>query len=177
MRMQCARYLLAVLSGILLCSAASPVHGQSSPGPSSSTSFPSNPEAWVNSGPISTESLKGKAAFIWFYEDGEAWSGTIDLSILKDQVSGLGRIRIEVRPKEQCHSVAHFHVVGTDFDGSYRIPDCLQLAGKIPNRAIRKFLERISGEKNTLKILVDEWNNTRPTDCPICRLPKLPRFR
>jgi len=49
----------------------------------SAPNFPSNPEAWINSGPISTESLKGKAAFIWFFEEDcprcrERWPGLLE---------------------------------------------------------------------------------------------------
>ncbi len=32
--------------------------------------FPQEPENWINSGPISVGSLKGKAAFLWFFEEG-----------------------------------------------------------------------------------------------------------
>jgi thiol-disulfide isomerase/thioredoxin len=31
--------------------------------------FPSEPAMWVNSGPLSVEALKGKGAFVWFYEE------------------------------------------------------------------------------------------------------------
>ena len=32
--------------------------------------FPSEPAMWVNSEPLSVEALKGKGAFVWFYEEG-----------------------------------------------------------------------------------------------------------
>jgi thiol-disulfide isomerase/thioredoxin len=35
-----------------------------------SKDFPSDPAMWVNSDPISMAALKGKGAFVWFYEEG-----------------------------------------------------------------------------------------------------------
>lgn len=32
--------------------------------------FPADPEAWLNSPPISNEILKGKAAILYFFEEG-----------------------------------------------------------------------------------------------------------
>ena len=57
----------AVLLGLL-----SEVAIAQGPGGSSGGEFqlPTDPALWVNSGPISSDALKGKAAFLWFYEEG-----------------------------------------------------------------------------------------------------------
>ncbi len=44
--------------------------------------FPSSPENWLNFGPLTVESLKGKAAVLWFFEEGcprcrERWPGLL----------------------------------------------------------------------------------------------------
>ncbi|SFJ37042.1 TlpA family protein disulfide reductase [Planctomicrobium piriforme] len=48
-------------------------------------SLPADPAQWINSGPISMESLKGKSAFLWFYEEGcpncrRKWPDLVQLS-------------------------------------------------------------------------------------------------
>jgi thiol-disulfide isomerase/thioredoxin len=35
----------------------------------STPEFPADPESWLNSGPLTVGSLKGKAAFLWFFEE------------------------------------------------------------------------------------------------------------
>ncbi len=44
--------------------------------------FPTDPASWLNSPPLSVESLQGKAAFLWFFEEGcprcrEKWPGLL----------------------------------------------------------------------------------------------------
>jgi thiol-disulfide isomerase/thioredoxin len=60
---------LFVLSGS--CPGAPPV-GASASGKrpeGSAPEFPSDPSQWVNSPPISTEALKGKGVFLWYFEE------------------------------------------------------------------------------------------------------------
>jgi thiol-disulfide isomerase/thioredoxin len=45
--------------------------------------LPTNPQAWINSAPLTTEMLAGKAAFLWYFEEGcprcrERWPAMIE---------------------------------------------------------------------------------------------------
>ena len=50
---------------------ASPLNVQESAAQESSDAlFPTSPEAWLNSPPLSSENLKNKAAILYFFEEG-----------------------------------------------------------------------------------------------------------
>lgn len=45
--------------------------------------FPTDPNAWINSGPLSASGLKGKGVVLWFFEEGDRgsaarWASTVD---------------------------------------------------------------------------------------------------
>jgi thiol-disulfide isomerase/thioredoxin len=54
-------------AGLLICSSAALVFGQERHG--SDVKLPASPAQWVNSGPLSSEALKGKAAVLYFFEE------------------------------------------------------------------------------------------------------------
>lgn len=69
---------LSSIVGLFAVLALSPVasHGEG-------LTLPSNPAAWLNSPPLTNEMLAGKAAFLWFYEEGcprcrEKWPAMLE---------------------------------------------------------------------------------------------------
>jgi thiol-disulfide isomerase/thioredoxin len=57
-----------VVSLLVLCALAANAAGQNAP--RGELQLPSDPAAWVNTGPISLQSLAGKGVVLWFYEEG-----------------------------------------------------------------------------------------------------------
>jgi hypothetical protein len=81
---------------------------------------------------------------------------------LVDRIRGL---RIEIFPRE--HAPPHFHVKGGDIDAAFALSDCSLLYGTISRRdedLVRFWYARARGR------LVDVWNATRPSDCPVGRV-------
>jgi thiol-disulfide isomerase/thioredoxin len=75
------RVALAVMLGCLSTTFARAQEAQESP------KLPEDPAVWINGGPVTAEMLKGKAAFLWFFEEQcprcrEKWS---DLKALSEQ--------------------------------------------------------------------------------------------
>ena len=58
--------LLACLMLFATLNVARPAQGEET----GESLFPNNPDAWLNSPPISSEMLKNKAAILYFYEEG-----------------------------------------------------------------------------------------------------------
>jgi hypothetical protein len=84
---------------------------------------------------------------------------------LVDRIRGL---RIEIFPRE--HAPPHFHVKGGDIDAAFALSDCSLLYGTISRRdedLVRFWYARARGR------LVDVWNATRPSDCPVGRVDAL----
>lgn len=80
------KIIVAAVLGAFLLATPDVVLAQ---GPNSSGAdefkLPADPAMWVNSGPITSDALKGKAAFLWFYEEGcptcrKKWPEMIELS-------------------------------------------------------------------------------------------------
>jgi hypothetical protein len=67
--------------------------------------------------------------------------------------------RIEIRPKEQGHNLAHFHVASPDYEGSYRIDNQQLIVGNIP-RKHEKLVQIWALENRTL--LEKHWNRAHP---------------
>ncbi len=73
-----------------------------------------------------------------------------------------GRLKIEVYPKE--HAPAHFHVKYNNINASFEIGSCELIAGTISNKdscIVKDWHRRFK------KDLIEVWNNTRPTNCPV----------
>lgn len=75
------------------------------------------------------------------------------------QVNGL---RIVIRPDE--HPPPHFHVTGGDVDAAFSIVTGDFLKGSIDNRK-KRLVEY--WYKPSRRKLIDVWNRTRPSDCPV----------
>jgi hypothetical protein len=100
------------------------------------------------------------------FEYHSVWTDGRLLSIraLVGYVNGL---RIEIHPNE--HPPAHFHVRSGEIDASFAIEDGRFLKGTIGAREqdLVKFWYRYSRPK-----LVQAWNETRPSDCPVGPIPE-----
>lgn len=96
--------------------------------------------------------LNGNLA-VW--EDGSLYS----IRQLVDIQKGL---KMEIYPNE--HPPPHFHVKGGGISVSFSIKDCELLEGKLDGRhtALVKWWHERTKDK-----LIEIWNNTRPTNCPV----------
>jgi hypothetical protein len=82
---------------------------------------------------------------------------------LYELVAEVKGLRVEIRADE--HPPPHFHVVYQGEDASFSITSGVRLRG---NRGLERFERKIkewwaANQTN----LVDVWNRTRPTDCPV----------
>ena len=99
------------------------------------------------------EALLSGGFSVW--EDGTLYN----VRQLVERVNGL---KIEIYPRE--HPPPHFHVLGGDIDASFSITDCSLIKGKIG----RRDKELIQWWHNRCRtILINTWNETRPSDCPV----------
>ena len=94
---------------------------------------------------------------IWEESDGSTF--VINQRALVERVKGM---RIIINPNE--HPPPHFHVKYSGNNVSFVIEDCSLLAGNIGNReqAIVRHWHKYSKSK-----LINKWNETRPTNCPV----------
>ena len=81
----------------------------------------------------------------------------------KALVAVVGPLRIEVRLRE--HAPPHFHAAVDDRNASFTIRDCTYLNGSITSRDrhLVEYWYRNGGRR----LVVESWNTTRPTDCPV----------
>jgi hypothetical protein len=89
------------------------------------------------------------------WEDGHL----LEIRALVDSLNGM---KIVIHTRE--HGPAHFHVIAPGINASFSIADCRQLTGEISSRE-RRLVEywHISARSR----LIDVWNSTRPSDCPV----------
>lgn len=92
----------------------------------------------------------------------EGPDGREDASIARFTVQRLGRLRIEIRPRE--HGVPHFHVVGGGINASFAIETGEHLAGEIESSERKRIEVWCRGSREQL---IKAWNNSRPDDCPV----------
>jgi hypothetical protein len=71
-------------------------------------------------------------------------------------------LMIEIHPNE--HPPPHFHVRSATLDASFRIDDCVKLAGNIGNRDYAKVRYWHQYSK---PILIEKWDLLRPTNCVV----------
>ena len=89
-------------------------------------------------------------------ESGQRWLNEREL----DRVGGL---RIQMFSNE--HPPPHFRVFYQGETANYRISDCVQLNG-----GLEKFYRNIKEwHAQNQRFLIDSWNNSRPTNCPVGR--------
>jgi hypothetical protein len=77
-------------------------------------------------------------------------------------VERLNGLRIEIYPRE--HAPPHFHVRANDIDAAFSIEDGSLLYGSIDRRAQDLIEYWFLKAKPRL---IEVWNATRPSDCPV----------
>jgi hypothetical protein len=81
--------------------------------------------------------------------------------VLYDLVDVFSGLRVHIFARE--HSPPHFRVSSREESANYRISDCMQLNGGL--RRYYRFVRAWHAEHKTQ--LIDTWNRTRPSDCPV----------
>jgi len=79
------KFIVAAIGCSLLALSCSQLRAQGPTGGGAEFQLPADPTMWTNSGPITSEALKGKAAFLWFFEEGcprcrQKWPEMLELS-------------------------------------------------------------------------------------------------
>lgn len=85
---------------------------------------------------------------------------------IRQRVAQINGLRIEVYHRE--HAPPHFHVTAADIDVTFTVEDCRLLSGTIDRRN-RGLVEWWHGRARVK--LIEIWNATRPTDCPVGPIP------
>ena len=82
-------------------------------------------------------------------------------SLEEQLVAHLNGLRIEIFANE--HPPPHFRIKYSGETANYTISNCQQINGGLPKwyNNVKKW-----HQKNKQK-LIDTWNSTRPTDCPV----------
>lgn len=97
--------------------------------------------------------LLGKGYEVW--RDGQ-------LMVIKVLVARVHGLRIEIRIRE--HAPPHFHLTGDSTDASFSLDDCALIDGHVDprhERLIKWWFQRSQPK------LVEIWDRTRPSDCPV----------
>ena len=89
------------------------------------------------------------------WEDGSLYE-------IKQLVGKVNGLRIKVFAKE--HPPPHFHISGGGIDATFSITDCEHLEGNIGRREKELVAWWYQRSRSTL---IQAWNNSRPTDCPV----------
>jgi hypothetical protein len=77
-------------------------------------------------------------------------------------VGRIGQLRIVIHTRE--HGPPHFHVTGPGVDGAFAITDCEHLTGDIGRRELGLIKHWHASAR---RLLVEVWNESRPSDCPV----------
>ena len=81
---------------------------------------------------------------------------------IRQRVDKINGFNIEIYPRE--HPPPHFHVRGAGLNASFAVLDCTHLDGEMDRRdqeLVRWWHARARAR------LIEIWNATRPTDCPV----------
>jgi hypothetical protein len=103
------------------------------------------------------ELLLNSGCYVWVEPNGERI--LVSGRVLVERINGL---KIHIYAKE--HGPPHFHVVSADINVSFKIEDCSCLEGTVDRRT-RDLIVHWHGIAR--QKLIDIWNRTRPTDCPV----------
>ena len=103
------------------------------------------------------EQLLNSGCYVWVEPNGERI--LLFGRALVEKINGL---KIHVYADE--HAPPHFHVVSAEIDAAFSIQDCTLLRGAV-DRKTRDLIVHWHGSAR--KKLVEFWNSTRPTDCPV----------
>ncbi len=103
------------------------------------------------------ERFLNSGCYIWFEPNGERL--LLFGRALVDKIRGL---KIHIYPDE--HAPPHFHVVAPGIDAAFSIADCSLIKGSVDSKT-RDLIVYWYGAARPK--LVEVWNNTRPTGCPV----------
>jgi Domain of unknown function (DUF4160) len=81
---------------------------------------------------------------------------------IRQLVAWVDGLKIEIFARE--HPPPHFHVSAGNIDATFSLADCSLINGRISGRE-RSLVEW--WYKRSRPLLVETWNQTRPTDCPV----------
>ena len=99
---------------------------------------------------------------VWTEPDGEK---ILLLSrALVGQIHGL-----TMRIYSDEHAPPHFHVKSAEIDAAFRISDCSLLRGSV-NGKTRELIDYWYLKMEGRSKLIEDWNKTRPTDCPVGKI-------
>jgi hypothetical protein len=88
--------------------------------------------------------------------------GEQKLRFTRELVARINGLKIEIYADE--HVPPHFHVRSANIDAAFAIHDCALLKGTIDGKT-RKLI--VYWHSKSRQKLVEVWNRTRPTDCPV----------
>jgi hypothetical protein len=77
-------------------------------------------------------------------------------------VAQVNNLKILIHPNE--HPPPHFHVKADSLDASFEILTCRKLKGEISGQDLKRV---IAFHRSSRDLLVETWNELRPTDCPV----------
>lgn len=81
---------------------------------------------------------------------------------IKGIVTGIKGIKLSINSNE--HPPPHFHFLYGNENGSFTISDCMLIAGKLSRRTQNIIY---GWWKYNKEILIQKWNDSRPTDCSV----------
>ena len=96
--------------------------------------------------------------------DFSAWTDGTLLTV-KRQIERVKGLKIHLYAND--HAPPHFHVKGHDVDATFTIADCTYLVGNIDGRDVGLVQWWY---RRSRQLLVDEWNSSRPSDCPVGKI-------
>ena len=103
------------------------------------------------------ENLLNSGCHVWFKPDGSRL--LLYGRVLVDRIDGL---KIHIYAKE--HSPPHFHLTSANLDCVFTLDDCSLISGTVDRKTrdlIEFYYSKAKGK------LIDVWNQTRPTNCPV----------
>ncbi len=80
----------------------------------------------------------------------------------RELIAKFGNVKLEIYPDE--HPPPHFHVKNPDFNVSIDIIHCRIIKGSLDSRIYKKIKYF---HKENKDLLIETWNRTRPSDCPV----------
>jgi hypothetical protein len=103
------------------------------------------------------ELLLNSGCYVWVEPNGERI--LLFGRALVEKINGL---KIHIYADE--HAPPHFHVLSSDIDAAFTIRDCTLIRGSVDGKT-RDLIVYWHGSAR--RKLVEFWNRTRPTDCPV----------
>jgi hypothetical protein len=122
-----------------------------------------NPNEEIESEIESANSLQDSARVLdkLLFEGYAVWMDD-SLYNIKQLVARVDGLKIEIFARE--HPPPHFHVSAGHIDATFSLADGSLLEGRLPGRERALILWWYARSR---PLLIETWNETRPTDCPV----------